>query len=62
MTINGPCCPCGCSDIEFPVSPSIINLGHLFIYTAIVKRNTNAEFTKGISVYMVPTRVTEVVI
>ncbi|XP_027048674.1 phospholipid scramblase 1-like [Pocillopora damicornis] len=19
MTINGPCCPCGCSDIEFPV-------------------------------------------
>ena len=62
MTINGPCCPCGCSDIEFPVSPSNINWRHLFIYTAIVKRNTNAEFTKGISVYMVSTTVTEVVI
>ena len=44
------------------MSPSNINLGHLFIYNAIVKRNTNAEFTKGISVYMVPTRVTEVII
>lgn len=62
MTINGPCCPCGCSDIEFPVSPSNIDWGHIFICTAIVKRNTNADFSKGISVYMVPTRVTEVVI
>lgn len=62
MIINGLCCFCGCLDIEFFVSFSNINLGYLFIYIVIVKRNTNVEFIKGISVYMVFIRVIEVVI